>query len=94
MTSKTRSKFSLEVRSRAVRLVLNHEVEHPSRWSAIMSLGAKIGCTAQTLNEWVKKAPVDSGRRARIGFAPADRDGPTIIVAHPVLLGRALRGHS
>ena len=62
--SKTTNKFSAEVRARAVRMVLDHEGEHSSRWAAVSSIAAKIGCTAQTLNEWVKKAEVDSGRRA------------------------------
>ena len=63
MTSKTTNKFSPEVRARAVRMVLDHEAEHPSRWAAITSIADKIGCTAQTLSDWVKKAEVDSGRK-------------------------------
>lgn len=59
--SNTTNKFSPEVRARAVRMVLDHEGEHSSRWAAVSSIAAKIGCTAQTLNEWVNKAEVDSG---------------------------------
>lgn len=61
--SKTTNKFSPEVRARAVRMVLDHQGEYSSRWAAVSSVAAKIGCTAQTLNEWVKKAEVDDGSR-------------------------------
>ena len=63
MTSRTTNKFSPEVRTRAVRMVLDHEGEHASRWAAVVSIAAKIGCTPQTLNEWVKRTEVDSGRK-------------------------------
>ena len=63
MTSKTTNKFSPEIRGRAVRMVLDHEGDHASRWAAVVSIATKIGCTPQTLNEWVKKAERDSGHK-------------------------------
>jgi transposase-like protein len=38
-----------------------------------MSIAGKIGCTAQTLNEWVKKAEVDSGQRAGVPTEMAEK---------------------
>ena len=73
MTSKTTNKFSPEVRARAVRMVLEHEKDHPSRWAAVVSILGKIGCAAQTLLEWVKKAEIDAGRRAGVPSEMADR---------------------
>src|SRR5690606_37656916 len=71
--SKATDKFSPEVGDRAVRLILDNEGHHASRWQADMSIAAKIGCTPQTLNDWVKKAEVDSGKRAGIPTEMAEK---------------------
>ena len=71
--SKTTNKFSPEVRERAVRLVLDNEGQHASRWQAVMSIAAKIGCTPQTLNDWVKKVEVDTGQRGGVTTEMAEK---------------------
>jgi transposase len=62
-------KYSPEVRERAVRMVLEHAGEYPSRWAAVSSVAAKIGCNAATLHEWVKRREIDRGTR---GGVPTD----------------------
>ena len=71
--SKTTNKFSPEVRTRAVRMVLEHGGEYPSRWAAVVSVSQKIGCSAHTPNDWVKKAEVDGGRRAGVPSEVAEK---------------------
>ena len=71
--SKTTNKFAPEVRERAVRMVVDHEHDYPSRWAAVVSIAEKIGCVPQTLHEWVKKAEVDSGKRAGVPTEVADK---------------------
>jgi transposase len=61
---KTSNRFSPEVRERAVRMVLEHQGDHASQWAAITSIAAKIGCTSETLRNWVRQAERDSGQRS------------------------------
>ena len=56
-------KFSPEFRERAVRMVTECRADHPSLWSSVESIAAKIGCTSQTLLIWVRQHERDSGQR-------------------------------
>ena len=66
------SKFSPEVRERAVRLVLESEGGHASRGAAISSVAGKIGCKAETLRKWVIQAERDGGKRE--GLTTSERE--------------------
>ena len=58
-----RSNYPQKVRERAVRKVLEHQADYDSEWAAISSIAEKIGCFAETLRTWVRRAQVDSGTR-------------------------------
>jgi transposase len=73
MSNQTSNKFSPEIRSRDVRLVLDHEHEHPSRRATNVSVSANICCTAQTLLEWEKRAEDDNGKRAGVPTEMAEK---------------------
>ena len=70
---KKSSKFSPEVRERAVRMVQDHRGEYPSLWAAIESIAPKIGCVPQTLLDWVKQTEVDAGMRPGVSTDEAQR---------------------
>ena len=73
MTNQSTSpKFSPEMRERAIGMVGEHAAEHASQWSAIVSIAAKISCTASTLHKWVGQAERDQGRRP--GTATDERE--------------------
>ena len=67
----------MEVRERAVRLVLEHQSEYPSQWAAIGSIAAKCGMTPETLRKWVRRAEVDGG--ARPGLTSDERGRLTVL---------------
>ena len=66
------TKFSPEVRERAVRMVQEHRGDYPSLWAAVESIAPKIGCVPQTLLEWVKREEVDAGSRE--GLTSSERE--------------------
>lgn len=69
----TGNRYSLELRERAVRMVFEHQDEYDSQWQAVVSIAGKIGCTPETLRQWVKRAEIDSGRREGVTSEARDR---------------------
>lgn len=70
---KKTTKFSPEVRERAVRMVFEQRDQHGSQWAVIESIASKIGCSAQTLSNWVRQYERDTGQRDGVATAEAAR---------------------
>ncbi len=67
------TKFSPEVRERAVRLVQEHRGEYPSLWAATESIAPKIGCVPSTLLSWIKRSEIDDGQRPGVSTEERER---------------------
>ena len=66
------TRYSPEIRERAVRMVFEHQADYDSQWAAMNSIAAKIGCTAETLRKWVRRSERDQGLRE--GLTRSDRE--------------------
>ena len=66
------TRYSPEIRERAVWMVFEHQAEYDSQWAAMGSIAGKIGCIAETLRKWVRWAERDQGLRE--GMTSSDRD--------------------
>lgn len=71
--TKAKPQYSPEVKERAIRMVLEHQHQYASPWSAIESIAPKIGCAAATLHEWVKRHQIDIGKRDGISTDERER---------------------
>jgi transposase len=57
------TRYSPEVRERAVKMVFEHREEYPSEWAAMTSIAGKFGMAPETLRSWVRRVQVDEGFR-------------------------------
>lgn len=67
-----RTRYSAEVRERAVRMVREVEPDHESMWAAVCSVAEKVGCSPESLRKWMRQSEVDEGKRA--GLSTSDKE--------------------
>ena len=67
------TRFSPEVRERAIRMVGEQTPAHASQWAAITSIAEKIGCNPETLRSWIRRAERDLGQRPGLTTAEEQR---------------------
>lgn len=72
--SSRQNRYSLELKERAVRLVLEHQGEHDSKSAAINSMTGKIGCRAETLGGCVRQVERDDDDGKRAGVTTSERE--------------------
>jgi transposase len=60
------TRYSPEVRERAVRMLVEHRAEYPSEWAAMTAIASKLGMTPETLRIWVRRTEIDDGKRPGI----------------------------
>lgn len=65
--------YSPEVKERAIGLVYEQQKEHSSQWATIVSIASKIGCTPETLRQWIKQHEIDHGNREGLSTAERER---------------------
>jgi transposase len=72
-TKTTKTRFSPELRERAVRLVYEQRKEYASQWATIESVAGKVGCSPQTLDNWIKRHEIDTGLQDGVTSNERDR---------------------
>ena len=72
-TKTTKTRFSPELRERAVRLVYEQRNAYGSHWATIESVAGKVGCSPQTLDNWIKRHDVDTGLKDGVTSEERDR---------------------
>ena len=69
------SKYTPEIRAKAVRLVREHRDEYDTEWAAITAVAGMLGIgTPETLRTWIRRAEVDTGGRPGVTSQMAEEN--------------------